>query len=215
MLIFIDNRFQTAHPTRVKGSILLLSCLLTAHISQGIVIIKAYEDGGNVIFEGSGSLDMTGAVYMDTVNTGTIRVRPSTSQFQSIGQAPGSPSVDRYTLPGASTPGSFGTGATAVTVGTPTGDNFGLRNNGFWVPEGYVGGNISFLATFTGANFSPASLGMTRGTSYTWTLASGDTIVLNVIPEPTTYIAVGGFAALAFFVWRRRKSAAAAKPATA
>ncbi len=180
------------------------------------MIIKAYEDGGNVVFEGNGSLDMTGAVYVDTVSTGTLRVRPNAAQFQSLGQAPGSPNVDRYSLAGPSAPGAFGTGGTAVTTGTPTGDNFGLRNNGFWVPEGYSSNDpISFTATFTGVDFSPASLGMTRGTSYTWTLDSGDTIVLNVIPEPTTYIAVGGFAALAFFVWRRRKSATATKSATA
>ncbi|WP_309400732.1 PEP-CTERM sorting domain-containing protein [Cerasicoccus maritimus] len=179
-----------------------IALALTPLVSDAMVLIQVTEQSGDVIFNVNGTLDLTGAVGPNsTLTVGTPSISPSNGNLQSVASPSGD--NDRYGL--ISAPSDFGTGGLGVPDSVNVTTNWiSLRNGRLFVPAGYTSlSPINFTMTFNDTTIS--ALGIGNATEYQWTLASGDTITLSAIPEPSTYIAGLGFLAMGFLVWRRRK----------
>lgn len=178
--------------------------------AQATMIVTALETGGDVVFSGSGTLDLADWDFSATVEAIGITVDPD--QSLTLGAVPAFLSI--YGENGVSTdftgPTSIGPGVALMTADSSAGDYFGLvflpSSPLLFVPQGYSGGALSGSATYAGETF--ASLGLAPGT-YVWTWGSGssaDTFVLN-IPEPSAVLFIAtGLAALA---WRMRRELSA------
>ncbi|MEO0795025.1 MAG: LPXTG cell wall anchor domain-containing protein [Verrucomicrobiota bacterium] len=192
----------------VIASVLLAASALT---SQAAVVINAAEVGGNVVFTGSGSIDLTGAVAFGSGNVGTPGTIIATANILGFDFPGGGSTV----LPfyNAVRVGSIGPGGSFPTA-IATGDSFLLFLSSVGLPPAYVSGApLNFSATYVGTNF--AGLGINSPGTVTWTLPS-DTVTLNIpvstVPEPSTYIAGAGLLGLgALVLYRRRKQAKAAQ----
>ncbi|WP_269539643.1 PEP-CTERM sorting domain-containing protein [Cerasicoccus fimbriatus] len=201
--------FNAAHHHRYSGFaqgvllriFVLVGLQATVSIADAAVVINAAEVGGDVVFTGSGTLDTTGLTKDITGGYASILV-PAQGIFVST-----TGTMDFYFINGPLV--AFGS-SLGTAASSQTGDSLGVLNSGgqnyFLVPTGYGGSALAFSSTYSGQNMT--SLGLTPGT-YQWTLPS-DTVTLNVgaavVPEPTTYIAMAGFAGLGVFVWRRRSA---------
>ena len=178
--------------TTVVATVSSMSVLCTS--AQAIVTINAVESGGDVLFEGEGTLDLSAlTLEIDElygvspfinagVSTGVLRVGdPVTNPIENyVGAISGG--------------GPFGTGRNSDGVGT--GDIFGASTSfigpapAIEVPDGYVSGDLlAGTATFSGHTF--VTLGLTPGT-YVWSWGSvadgnNDSLVLNIgavsVPE--------------------------------
>ena len=186
--------------------------------ANAAVTIDIFQSGGNVVSEGSGTIDLTGLTLSSTT-TDEGAVLPS------IGVATvGAGTAGRYT--GPTGPASFGTGLlTHQTSGS--GPLFGIDASGFanpllYLPSGYTSGTaLSGTSVFDGQTIG--SLGLTPGTYvYTWggatvgaTVLGDDSLTVHIgptIPEPSTWAMMAlGFGLLGGAgYWRRRSVATAA-----
>ena len=159
-----------------------LSLLLPT--AEAAYIVTATETGGNVLFEGSGTIDLTGTIFATTVDQGTILIP---SRQVSIGV----PALaDIYNPSSITGPASIGPGTGFANDTTNTGDLTGFSWHALEiiVPTGYTSNSrLSGSSTFAGATFS--SLGLAPGV-YEWTWATGattDSFILNVgaVPIPS------------------------------
>lgn len=188
--------------TRLTALIAFLLAAV-APSAQGAVIVTAVESGGDVVLNGSGTLDLSG--WSDKTDTSqNVAINPNGS-IVLVGPAPGLAAFDVYNM-GISViaPGDFGPGVTTSFATSGSGDAFGFSGDNLQVPDEYISGDpLSGSATYAGETF--ASLGMDLG-SYTWTWGAGgvgQTFTLNVVPEPSTAVLMSlGLAGLA--VRRRR-----------
>ena len=161
------------------------------------VIVTASETGGDVVFSGSGTLDLTALSFF--ITTDPKGVNPSLFFVLGLG-----PFADVYDSPlNFSGPSSIGPGVPSKPA-FRSGDMFGISFvGGLIVPIGYTSGSpLSGSSTYTGETF--ASIGLTPGT-YVWSWGSGssaDSLTLN-IPEPSAvlFLATG----LAGLAWRNRR----------
>jgi hypothetical protein len=100
---------------------------------------------------------------------------------------------------------SFGTGGTSVASDSFTGNylaGIDLAQDYVILPWGYVSGTVvSSTATWNDTTLS--ALGVTEGT-YTATYNGGaDSIVVNVVPEPSIFSLLGIVTAVGFLIRRR------------
>ncbi len=158
--------------------------------AQGVIIVDAVETGGDVVFTGSGSLDLSTWSYESTVlglgaflADGGLIVGPAVSM-----------DMDRYGVPLLfSGPLDFGPGTTLQFADSGSGDLFGINFEDeptlLFIQTGYVSGDpLSGSSTYSGESFE--SLGMAIG-SYHWSWGTGpsaDSFTLNIIPEPSSAI---------------------------
>jgi hypothetical protein len=152
----------------------LIALLLAgvAPSAQGALIVDAFETGPNVMFTGSGSLNL--GAWTNILQTDEFgRVFPNSGDIV-VGPTPNIP-VDRYqTGVNFSGPSSFGTGSDGF-ADSGSDDIFGIifGADDLIVPRDYVSGDpLSGSSTYLSETF--ASLGMTPGT-YTWSWGSGST----------------------------------------
>lgn len=175
-----------------------LSACMIAFISatnaHGAVAVTALEAGDDVVFTGSGTLNIEGGIFMFQIfgGGGSIRAGGSPVGFQ-VGPPPFLP-VDGYIFGDISGPTSIGP-AREIRATSGSGDIFGLDYLGpmspfgskLLVPVGYSSGtSLSGTSTYTGETFS--SLGLNRGV-YIWSWGSGtsaDSLTLNIVPEPSS-----------------------------
>ncbi len=156
--------------------------------STAAVVAVATQEGGNVVFNFSGSFLTTG---LDPLNVMPTTIRAVISPAQGgigFGSILGADST-RYLLAAAPT-GPFGSGDTTFADLT-SGSIFGLgSSSGFaelTLPQGYLSGSmIAGSMTFSDSTFE--SLGLSLGTyGITWPVdAQTDSFTLVVVPEATS-----------------------------
>lgn len=173
------------------------------------------ESGCDVLFNISGSLNITDLTPFGFALNSTPLVQPSLDRFV-VGDLVAS-AADLYTgftlPPGA---GVFGSGGlTLATSGT--GGRFGMSFSSTFgtyvmrVGNGFTGGSLSASNTYAGHTFG--SLGLTPGSLlWTWGVgANADSFTLNIgpqttVPEPSSIVLVGlGVLGLLGYSWRRNK----------
>lgn len=192
---------------RTKKSLISLAVMLLASVPvQAAVVFDLKEVGSDVLFTGSGTINLSSLTYSGDAPVQGLMV-PS---FAYAVIADGS--ITAYS--GLSGPTSIGSSMATTYATSMLGDSFGFFGlvHGLMVPQGYTSGGL-LAATATFANQTLATLGATVGT-YVWTWGSGptaDSITLNVgnvtaVPEPSAYaLALAGLGVMGF--WGRRQKA--------
>jgi len=180
----------------------ILVCFIVATNTFGDVTVTASETNGNVLFTGSGTLDLTSGTYQFTTDT-------SASVFPIAFFVVGPDTPGPFDVYGAfanfSGPSSIGFGLDQIFATDGLGDLFGVDFiGGLGVPEGYISGSpLSGTSTYAGQTF--ATMGLSPGV-YTWTWGTGsnsDSFTLNIVPEPSS-TALLGICLIGAWVRRRR-----------
>ncbi|NRA29132.1 MAG: VPLPA-CTERM sorting domain-containing protein [Parvularculaceae bacterium] len=171
--------------------------------AHAVVDIFTVEEGGDVKFTFSGSIDLTGLTEGTTTVQDRGQVGPNQGYFISI------PDVARtvWAVENSWTP--FGTGGDNSN-GISSGDAFAMFTNpSLGLPPNYVSGsNLSGIMVFVGETF--ASLGMAIGV-YSTDIGNGDMVnvyIGDVAPVPVPAAAPLMLAGLAAFGLRKRRKAA-------
>ena len=182
--------------------------LTAASIAQASVIVDVTESNSNVYFQWNGSLDLAGAVkYGGTMGGGANYVSTGISAFQLFMAG----SNQRYSLSSGPVPslGSTDYGYHYFDSASATAyKTFAFDSDGNYVTLAatnlYLSGGL-LEGTSTLLNHTISGIGL-QGGVYTWTLAgSGDKIVMNVVPEPSTWAMIGA-GVLGLLAMRRRRA---------
>jgi hypothetical protein len=154
-------------------------------------VFTVAEIGGNVVVNGSGTLNTTAFTGAGNFNT-TASLRPPVAAMFIGG---GSLDTLCYSGGGMTGPTSFGV-LTIVSFptsadGPPVGIFGAQPFRNLYVPGDYVSGtSITNSATFAGQSF--ASLGFTPGTyTYRWGSGANEDSLTIIIPEPSTAGLIG------------------------
>jgi hypothetical protein len=192
------------------NKIFALSVLVISAISGTVVpahaayVVTATETDGDVVFEGSGSLDLTAWSFSGTTNRIGGLDQPSVL----LGRFNAVPVDDYANASKFSGPSSIGSGSPFVRASSGSGDYTGLNPDAIalFVPSGYSSGDaLSTSTTFAGQTF--LSLGLNPG-SYVWTWGEGeatDSYTLNITTVPVPAAAWLFGSALAGLTFIRRK----------
>lgn len=177
--------------------------------ARAVATIFAKQDGANVVFRGSGSLDLTELTILQTVPHwfNYFRTWPSDAEFQ-VGAVPGS-RVDLYVCAfGACIVGPSSFGAISEQYHFPdlgSGNAFGFWDfdgyRGIVVPFDYISGS-ELAGSSTYLNRTLADMGIKPGTSvYSWGAGNtaGSIIFTSEVPAPLPLL--GAASALG---WSRR-----------
>jgi hypothetical protein len=152
--------------------------------TQAAYIATATETGGNVVIEGSGSIDLQAWTIEQANGNSVAGVRPNAWLLL------GGTNLDNYDSASLSGPTTIGPGTLSRIADSTVGPYVGIGWQASYVrvPAGYVSGDALTTSSmeFTGETFS--TLGITPGT-YEWTWGSGaseDSFTLNVgaVPVP-------------------------------
>ncbi|WP_309397665.1 PEP-CTERM sorting domain-containing protein [Cerasicoccus maritimus] len=191
----------------MRKLLLTISLFIAGNLPAAIVL-NMTEVGGDVVMTMSGQLNLLGLTSSGSGSFNAV-VDPSSLELRTVS------TVSEF-YSGISGPGDIGTGgATLATSGV--GDAFGIYtpSSEFEVPSGYVS-NTFISSTTTWSATTVAALGVTPGI-YVWTTPGNlDSVTLNVsaasvIPEPSTYIALAGFAGLGcMLLYRKRRASKSA-----
>lgn len=176
---------------RLLASLCSIS-LLASGVCNGAVVIRATEQGGNLVVSLSGSLDLDEAVFWSEGSTVLGTLVPSVS-----GITFGAGDIDIYR--GLSGPAAYGElrdppgiSSAPLDISNPFyiagslafgGD---ARSNTFGVPRGYRSGDpLSAHMIFDNVNL--AEIGIDPSDPpYVWTVPSGDSISFDArVPEPS------------------------------
>lgn len=190
----------------------LIRCLflLLAGIthSNGAVTITAIEADGDVVFSGSGTLNLS-SLYHITSGGHLSGINPNELEVPVLVIGALTGDVDEYGWGVILAPPPFGTGGW-ILAGSGSGDSFGATVDGhneleavIWVPHGYVSGSwLSGSMTFAGQTF--ASLELIPGI-YKWSWGHGESAdsMTLVIPEPSSLLLLS-LAGLWVLLFRRR-----------
>jgi hypothetical protein len=199
------------HPTRLPRLSLLAGALaLTlALLPQSALAGPAVADtltfdinqvGGNVVVTGSGAVDI-GALTANGTAAGGGYMNPF---FGDLGVGSIVTENDE-TITGLAGPSGFGTLGPQENSNSDTGTSFDFNyaNDKFDLPANYAGGSLSGTATYNSTTIG--GLGLTPGI-YTWTYGSSsqDSVIVDVAPEPSSWLLLAtGFALLVAFGRRR------------
>lgn len=190
-------------------------------VTNAGVIITMEESGSDVIATLSGSVDTWTGATLDATNqlvSASNRLQPNGSFvfFATTDPNLGS-SVSPVSYYEVSTyPTSFGTGTSGVSATTSTASTllfvWGKSTQNVYIAGGYVP-TTPITGVLTWQNQTFQSLGVTEG-SYVWSWGNpsvsgqGDTITLNIVPEPSSHFMALAVLACSGYVMRRRKRAA-------
>lgn len=164
------------------------------------------------MFEGSGTLDLTGLTSDGAGTSTSSAINPSVASV-TLGTTE---QADIQFYSGVTGPASIGSGLLAF-ASSGSGDRLTVIgvSGSLAVFDGYTsGGSLAATATFEDASF--ASLGLLEGT-YVWTWGSGanlDSYTLQIgspsaVPEPSS-LALIGIGGLGMALMRRRRKGKAA-----
>lgn len=173
----------------VFSSALMWAVLLLMPSAQGAVVIEVVEANGDVRFQVSGSLDISGLTTLGTgISEDTEQgfMNAARGVFVNLPFRPFSDDSVPYrtfSAYGANLPPRFGA-VDSNERGAPRGDAFGLTRAGVLiVPDDYISGAaINAQLIFFGRDLD--DLGLTRGTRDKTRLANGQSIEF-VIPRDT------------------------------
>jgi PEP-CTERM motif len=193
-------------PAKAVLGAMTLAMALAAASANATVIIDITEVGGDVVVTASGSLDLTGATFVNSYPAYSPWIIPGGDNWY-VAPGPGGP-TEGWALTSFEVP--FGTSLTFFSSPSSlSGDNFFIWGQAgateqVGLPVGYLSGSlISSGMVFNGATI--AGFTLIPGT-YEFTLPN-DTIILNIgvgVPEPATLTLLGlGLAGIGFL--RRRK----------
>jgi hypothetical protein len=167
-------------------------------------VFTMQQVGGDVVVNGSGSINTTGQTL---VSNGRSPILRADVGFLLGGPLPG-PNLYNH-FPTLSGPFNFGTGG-FFSPTTSSGDVAGILFSGqeIIVPQNYMSGH-SLSETMTFAAETLAGLGVTPGTyTYTWgTGTNADSLILEIgaVPEPASLALFGvGLAGLGMVLRTRR-----------
>lgn len=198
--------------TRARIALLAATCWIST-AANAAYMIQANEIGGNVVFSGSGSLNLTALTPAYVIAPNASFVAPT------LGIAIlGTPEAIQV-FSGATGPTTFGTGMFVFANATSTsGSQVRLDPTSIAAPLGYVSGSALGSSTSTFANSTFASLGLAPG-QYQWSWGQGsssDTLTLQIgevsaVPEPATWgFMLLGFGLMGAAMRHRRRSKASA-----
>ena len=152
-----------------------VALVAAASAANATFTINIVQSGPDVVMTGSGSIDTTGFPGSLGLSSCGILTGAVSSTSICVGSGSAADTYSNVLTPPVS----------AVTTGlisqatTATGPAVYLFNAVLGLPGAYVSGTpISNSSTFSGRTI--AGLGLTNGATRTFTLPSGDTIVLNV-----------------------------------
>ena len=159
--------------------------------AQAGYVVTLTEQGGDVVANGSGPIDLTGLVFVNDLQISSL-VQPSSATITTGPPIDGATANAYLTVTG---PSSFGFGDVAL-ADSGSGDLVGIGSGQLLVvPEGYAsGGSLSDTSTYIGQTF--ATLGVTPGT-YVWTWGEGPnqnfTLIIGptAVPEPASAALLG------------------------
>lgn len=162
-------------------AILFAAASITWAPAYAVVDITVAEVGTDVVFNVSGSLDITGFAVVNILTGPYGGVDPNSAYFFVI-PAAGFTSEDIGSLTGFA---PFGTGGSVP--GTPSGSIFGIGGGNLNLPSGYSSFD-PILSTLTIPGQTFASLGLDAGVYTSGLLPSGDFIRLTIptIPIPAS-----------------------------
>ncbi len=180
----------------------VIAAALLAGQAAAAVVVNAWEAGGNLEFQASGSLDLTGLTLSSTTG-----IAPGVNPTLAVISFGDGDKIDFHTSAAIAGPASFGAGGPQSAVKVAGGDDFYLYfdNKVVGVSPGYASGDPIFTAMAI-LGQSIATMGMNPG-SHVWTLPN-DTVTLKVgvapaVPLPASLpLLAAGFGALA---WRGRR----------
>ena len=186
-----------------------LLCVLfaTSAFCPAAITITMQEVGSNVVATLSGSINsLSGATYSQTGGTSlnnALRSSGTVPHFQ-FTPSPGILTMNQYTI--TVRPANFGSGNTNFQIADSSTASTSMQfrttaNDNLVIDPGYVLGTaVTGALTWNNKTFS--SMGVTPG-NYVWSW-TGDSVTLNVVPEPSAFslmvLGVGGLAML-----RRRR----------
>jgi hypothetical protein len=196
------------------------TALLSAPAYADVFTATFAQVGSNVVVTGSGSIDLSGLVLVETSSIANAESpTPPALTLGAIakysGSIPVSASSDYYSAT-FSGPENFGQGSGSFAT-SGTGNEVGFVNypqggeSYFIVPADYHSGDpLSDSLTF--ANTTLGGLGLAPG-SYTYTFGTNDSFVIDIpgqvaaVPEPATWaMMILGFFGVGFMAYRRKQA---------
>lgn len=221
------NNFKRIAGTTALAATLLCGVSLFASPAHASYTVTLTERGGNVVANGSGSLDLGALTLWSTGENAFSHASVAGSQGEITAGASSDNNGSFYTFEGSYSPGgpnpnftgptSFGTGSLS-NASSSGGDLVGYNGNPsdtipLLVPAGYVSSD-PLLSSATWDNATFASLGVTPG-SYTWSWGAGtehpDSFTLDIeamaVPEPSSLALLAlPFGFLLWLTGRRRRT---------
>ena len=165
----------------------VIAIFATATVARADVTIYAYEEGGDVIFTYSGSINTAGVVDVGGFSLG--RVGPAEGEI-TFGSGAPAQILDQFAITG---PENFGVG-TIFVADQFTGDIFGFCWNcerSLVLPDGYVSNSlISGTMVFETASFGSMAIDNVSG-PYVWDVTGTSetiTLIFSKPPDPNAAI---------------------------
>jgi hypothetical protein len=145
---------QSALRRLAVTTLVTIASAVTAVTAQAAYIATATETSGDVVFDGSGTLDLTAWTYSSTNNRASA---VQADDFLGFGAS----LEDDYVSPANfNGPSNVGPGTSFVSTNIEAGDytGIGISWSGLLVPSGYTSGQaLAGSATFTGQTFHPSA----------------------------------------------------------
>ena len=200
---------KTSKPTKLRsrykiGALVCASAFLIANTVHADLIISAYEDGDDVIFNITGSLDLGTQAYDDGAVSNLTRwyFDPSDGDFY-MADEQGS-TIYGYSLANAI---PFGTKSMSFSSISIDGDDFRLKESTIYL-AGSTGGIYTFDSTASIRDTTLSAIGITNVTPLTAAFTNGtsnEQVIFAAVPEPASAMMLLFGAGVGMMIHRLRR----------